>query len=79
MPEIRGLISRGTFRALLRAGLPDAVNMISARYELAIKSSKDKEDRYKTRYVASGYLEIMKDRLVHGAQTIQYVSYVYYW
>ena len=48
--------------------------MITARYVLAIKSNEDKEERYKARYVAGGHLDIMKDYLVHGAQTIQCVS-----
>ena len=48
--------------------------MITARYVLAIKSDEDKEEQYKARYVAGGHLDIMKDYLVHGVQTIQCVS-----
>ena len=45
-----------------------------ARYVLVIKSAEDKEERYKARYVAGGNLDIMKEYLVHCAQTIQSVS-----
>ena len=72
--EIRDLVNGGTFRAVFRAELPDGTNLITTRHALAIKSDEDKEERYKTRYVVSGHLEIMKDYLVYGAQTIQCVS-----
>ena len=72
--EIRDLIDRCTFRAVLRTELADGANMITPRYVLAIKSEEDKEDRYKARYVAGGHQDIMKDYLVHGAQTMQCVS-----
>ena len=48
--------------------------MITARYFLVIKTDEDKEERYKARYVASGYFDIMKYYLVHGEQTIQCIS-----
>ena len=64
--EIRDLINRGTFRAILRTELPYGANLIIARCFLAIKSDEDKEERYKARYVAGGNLDIMKDYLVHA-------------
>ena len=42
--EIRDLVNRGTFRAVLRTELPDGANLITARYVLAIKSDEDKEE-----------------------------------
>ena len=72
--KIHNLISRGTFRAVLRTELPNGANMITARYVLLIKSNEDKEERYKARYIAGGHLDVMKDYLVHGAQTIQCVE-----
>ena len=72
--EIRDLVNKGTFRAFLRTELPDGANLITARYVLAIKSEEDKKELYKARYVAGGHLDIMKDYLIHGAQTIQCVS-----
>ena len=64
--EIRDLIKRGTFRAVLRAELSDSANLITSRYVLAIKSEENKEERNKARYVAGGHLGIMKDYLVHA-------------
>ena len=71
--QIRNPISRVMFQAVLRTGLPDGSNTITARCVLAIKSSGDKEERYKEKYEAGGHLDIMKDYLVHGEQTIQCV------
>ena len=72
--EIRDLINRGIFRAVLRTELPDGANLIVARFFLAIKSDEDKEERYKERYIFGGRLGIMKDYLAHGEQSIQCVS-----
>ena len=69
--EIRDMVNRGTFRAVLKTELQYYANLITARYVLAIKSDEYKEERYKARYVAGGHSDIMKDYLVHGAQTIQ--------
>ena len=46
----------------------------TARYVLAIKSDEDKEERNSTRYVTGGHKDIIRDYLVHDAQTIQCVS-----
>ena len=48
--------------------------MITGRYVLALKSVEDKEERDKARYVAGGQVDILKDYLVHEAQTIRLVS-----
>ena len=74
LAEVRDLINRGTFRTVLRTELPEGANRMTVRYVLAIKSSEDKEDRYKARYVSEEHPDVMKDFLVHGAQTIQCVS-----
>ena len=71
---MRDLINRGTFRADLITRLTDVANLITARYVLAIKSEEDKEERYKERYVTGRHFDIMKDYLVHEAQTVQCVS-----
>ena len=59
---------------MLGAELAERAILITARYALAIKSDEDEEERYKTRYVAGRHLDIHKDFIVHGAQTIQCVS-----
>ena len=43
--EIRDLINRGTFRAFLWTYLTDGTNLRTARYDLAIKSDEDEEER----------------------------------
>ena len=47
--EIRDLGNRGTFRAVLRAEMPDSTNLITARYDRAINSDENKHERYKAR------------------------------
>ena len=71
--EIRDIVNRGIFRAVLRAELPYGANLITERYMLSIKSDEDKEDRCKAEYVSDGHLDIMKDYLVHGSLTFQCV------
>ena len=71
--EIRDLVKRASFRAVLRTELSDGTSLIAARCVLAIKSDEGEEERYKARYVARGHLDIMTDYLAHGAQTIQCV------
>ena len=71
--EIRDLLNRSTFRAVLSTELPEGANLTKARYNLAVKSDKNKEERYKARYGTREHLHIMKDYLVHGVQTIQCV------
>ena len=68
--EIRDLVNRDTFRAVLRTELLDGANLITARNVLTTKSDEDKGEQYKARYVAVGQLDIMKDYLFHAAQTI---------
>ena len=76
--DTRDLISRGTFRAVLRTELPGGASMIIARYVLGIKSSEYKEERFKARYVAGGDLGIMKDYLFHRARTTNMYLYANY-
>ena len=71
---MRGLVIRDTFRAVLRTEPPDGANMITARYVLSIKLDEDNEDTYKARYVVVGHLDITKNYLINGAQTIQCIS-----
>ena len=61
--EVRDLVNKGTFRDVLRAEPLDGVNLITTRYALAVKPNKDKEERYKERYVAGGNLDTMSDYL----------------
>ena len=59
---------------MLKTKLSNGASLIIARYVLARESDKEKEERYKERYVAGGLLGIMKDNLFQGAQTSQLVS-----
>ena len=59
---------------MVRTELPEEASLITAKRVLAIKLAENKKERYKARYIARGHLDIMKDYLFHGAQTIQCVS-----
>ena len=72
--EIQDQDNRGIFQAVLRTELSDDASLITTRYVIFIKSDEDKEERYKARYVSGGHLDIMKDYLIHDAQTIKCVS-----
>ena len=64
--QILDLVNRGIFRPLLRAELPDDVNLITVGYVLAINLDEYEEEQYKVRYVASRHFDIMKDYLIPG-------------
>ena len=59
---------------MLKKEFSNGASLIIARYVLAIKSDKEKEERYKKRCVAGGLLGVMKDYLVQGEHTSQLVS-----
>ena len=69
--EIRDLVNKRIFRAVLRAELLYCANLITTKYFFSLKSDEGKEEQYGERYVPGGLLDIMKDYIVHGAQTIQ--------
>ena len=54
--------------------IPEGANILTARFVLAIKSSVDGEIKFKARYVAGGHMDVFKDYLIHGAQTLQATS-----
>ena len=72
--EIRDLVNRSSFRAVLRTDLPNFASLITARYVLTVKSEKLMKKRYKAWYLVGKHLDSMKDFLVFRAQTIQCVS-----
>ena len=53
---------------------PDNTYLVTARYVLVTESDEYKEERYKERFIVGRYLDGMTEYLVHGTQTIQYVS-----
>ena len=72
--EIRDLIRRGTFKVILRQEVPEGANILTARFVLVIKLRVDEEIKFKARYVAGGNLDVVKDYLANGAQTLQATS-----
>ena len=69
--KARDLLRRGTFKMILKSELPDGANALTARFVLAIKSSVDGRINYKASYVVGGHRDLLKQCLVHGAQTLQ--------
>lgn len=45
--------------------------MLSERFVLEIKSTKEGEKKFKARYVIGGHHEKLKDFMVHSSQTLQ--------
>ena len=71
LDEVSDLLRRGTFKVILKGELPDGANALTARFVLAIKSSIDDKIKYKARYVVGGHLDVLKNYLAHGSQTLQ--------
>ena len=69
--EVRDLLSRGTFKVILKEELPDGANALTACFVLAIKSSADGQVKYKARYVIGSHRDLLKQYMLHGAETLQ--------
>ena len=72
--EIQDLVNRSTFRAVLRTELPDGENPGNSKIGQCHKVRRRQRRTIKATYVAGELLGMMKDYLVHGAQTIQHLS-----
>ena len=71
---MQSMVHVSTFVAIVETEFSDGANLIAARYILFIKLDEGKKERHEARYVACGHLDITKDCLVHGTQTIQFIS-----
>eukprot|EP00171_Calliarthron_tuberculosum_P023641 IDg23641t1 len=69
--EIAGLLSRGTFKVILREEVPPDANVLPGRFVLAIKSTEDGNIKFKARYVIGGHRDRFKHMMVHTASTLQ--------
>ena len=68
--EIRDLMSRGTFKVVMRAEISPNANVLTARLVLEIKHKNTARVRFKARYVIGGHRDRLKAFLVHGSQTL---------
>ena len=68
--EIRGLLDRGTFSVILREEFPPDSNVLPGCFFLAIKSTEDRQVKFKARYVIGGHRDRMKALMVHSAATL---------
>lgn len=69
--EIKGLLDRGTFKAVLEKNLPSDANIMPARFVFALKSTDDGEVKFKARYIICENRDKYKDMMVHTSPTIQ--------
>ena len=53
--EIRSLVERGTFKVMEIHELPDAANILTAKFVLAMKTNAERNEIYKARYVVGGH------------------------
>jgi hypothetical protein len=67
--EIKGLMTRGTWKVVLRDEMPAGANLMSDRFKLAIKNVSTNEETFKAIFVVKGYRDKLKTRLVHDATT----------
>ena len=69
--EIRDLLRRGTFTAVIMDDIPPDANVIPGRFVLAIKSKLDGKIMFKARFVVGGHRDRLKEFMVHSSQTLQ--------
>ena len=69
--EIRDLISRRTFKVVMRVELLPHANVPTAQFVLAIRHKITGEVRFRGRYAMRGHSDSLKAFLVHGSLTRQ--------
>ena len=57
---MRNLLMRGTFKVILREGIPDDANVLPGRFVLTIKSTDEDQVKFWARYVIGGHLDKLK-------------------
>ena len=72
--EIKGLLERGTFKVIFREEVPLDGNVLPGRFIPTIKTTEDREETFKARYVIKGHRDRHKAFKVHTSQTLQPVS-----
>lgn len=72
--EIEGLISRGTWKLVLRDDVPKNANILGGRFVLTIKDAETDKPIFKAIYVVQGHRDKEKNFLVHDAQTMRQSS-----
>lgn len=72
--DIEGLISRGTWKVVLRDEVPDNANVAGSRFVPTIKDGGTSQEIYKARYVVQGYRDKLKTSLVHDSATSKHTS-----
>ena len=73
--EIRIFVCGDTFKVIMGTGIPPKVNVPTARFVLAVKHKVSGEVRFKERYLIRGHRDKLKAFPVHGAQTLQPISF----
>lgn len=69
--EIRNLLERGTFRALIKEDIPPNANVLPGRFLKTIKLSEEDEVKFMACYVIGSYFHRYKNMMVHSATTLQ--------
>lgn len=69
--EIRILLSRGTFKVILKEDIQRNGNVLLGRVVLALKSTIDGNVKHKARFVIGGHRDKLKELMVHSSRTLQ--------
>lgn len=72
--EIKGLLERGTFKAILRKEIPPNRNVLPGRFVIGLKSTEDGKEKFKARYIIGGHRDRHKAFMAHTSQTLQPAS-----
>lgn len=72
--EINGLQKRGTWTIKRKSDLPQGANIVGGRFVLVYKNVGTPEQMAKARYVAQGFADKEKDRMVHNLNTLRQSS-----
>lgn len=72
--EIKGLIDRGTCKAILKRDIPDDGNILSSRIVLTIKIVKTNNPIFKEKLFVHGYKNQDKPILMHDSTKLRQLS-----
>lgn len=72
--EIKELVHRGTWRGVLRDGLPANANILSVCFVLTIKDVEYDCPIYKARFVVQVHLDKEKNSLIHDSNITKHSS-----
>ena len=76
LTEVQDLLNRGKFKFMLKEGVPDGENTLTARFILGMKSNANGKIKYKERYVTGGNRDKLEQHIQNSRNNINQVPQI---